>query len=189
MSHQLAFHELTFREPALLTAKLCDRAWQIVRTSVLQAYAVGLTNKFAGTLVVLSPLDGEVLYLVRVDNGHPDRGRHDANALAKAKLSWRTKLSSREVQESAPHLLAVGDTKWGGSVFRHGLAVGFSAVQAVYDEMIAGWTADTVIAMCRDLMTMPGGVMESDSSFLLSYGAQLDIVGAHVEQQMAAGLD
>ena len=81
-------------------------------------------------------------------------------------MSRHTGLPSRQVQQESPHLYRHGDTKWGGSVVRNGLIVAFSGVQAVFDEMIAGWMADAIIALCRNDMTKPDGIMASDSSFV-----------------------
>ena len=46
-------------------------------------------------------------------------------------------------------------TQWGGSIVRDGLICAFSGVQPIFDEMIAGWMADAVIACCRHAMPAP----------------------------------
>ena len=174
--------------------EICQRAWSIVLPSVWAARDDGVTNKHAGTIIVLDPSTGEVLFQARVTMDHPEAEKYDEIALAKADLSWRNKRPSREIQQAAPHLYVAGDTKWGGSVVRDGLVVAFSGVQAVFDEMIAGWVADAIIAICRDAMTKADGVMASDSSYIggaspKDIAMAFDAAGSEVEQHMANATD
>ncbi len=149
-----------------LTEEICTAAWDIVLTTVEYAYERGITNKLAGTIVVLDPYTGTVLFKCRVDQNHPDAEKYDEIALAKAQVSWETGLPSRQVQQEAPHLYRPGMTKWGGSVIENKLVVAFSGVQAVFDEAIAASMLAWIIALCRHEMTKEGGVMASDSSFI-----------------------
>ncbi len=150
-----------------ISEEICDLAWCMVRQGVNAARNDGVTNKLAGTIVVLHPRDGSVLFTETIEtNGTRDDDKYKRIAHAKAQLSKRTKMSSREVQQRAPHLLQDGDVKWGGSVIRDGLIVAFSGVQAVFDEMIAEWMASAIIAICRNEMTRQGGVMDADYSFI-----------------------
>jgi hypothetical protein len=160
----------------LLTTEICEQAWGMILPAVETTAEAEITNKFAGTIFVLNPTilfagqdalpTNAVLYSEIV--GETEDEKYTGIAEDKAYVSWKTGLPSRIVQQQAPHLLATGMTKWGGSVVRDGLVVAFSGVQAVFDEMISGWMADTIIALCRHEMTKPGGVMASDSAIIES---------------------
>ncbi len=66
-------------------------------------------------------------------------------AYGKARLSWRTGLSSREVVLTKPHLLLPGDCRlWGSSVYG-GVVTGVSGVQPFFDEMFATMTSAAMI--------------------------------------------
>lgn len=73
-------------------------------------------------------------------------------ALSKATISWRTGMPSREVALFAPHLLRKGDTPYYGGVVRDGLIVAASGVQSYFDEMVAGYVADTCIGLSHFMM-------------------------------------
>lgn len=182
----------------MITEDICAKAWDMISPAVAKVNGMGITNKYAGTVVVFNPNadprlpvnghNGHVLFEARIVNDEisvSDRSKYTTIAIAKAEVSFRTGLPSRQVQQESPHLYKDGDTKWGGSVVRNGLIVAFSGVQAVFDEMIAGWMADAIIALCRNEMTKPDGVMASESSFILSDGAVLDALGSEAEQRMA----
>jgi hypothetical protein len=154
-----------------LSGSICETAWDMVLPAVERAAANGITDGHRGTIVVLDPtvpyasgVAVPVIYRSDILDGHTPL--YSEFATAKAAISWRTGLSSREVQQTSPHLYRRGDIKWGGSVFRDGLIVAFSGVQAVLDEMIAGWMADALLGLCREAMTSPVGVMASGDSYL-----------------------
>lgn len=149
-----------------LTKKICGDAWEIARASVIHAHDYGVTNKLAGTIVVLDPWTGEVLFEEDADEDHENAEKYCEIARAKARVSWETGMTSREVQQNAPHLYKPGMTKWGGSAVEYKLVVAFSGVQAVYDEAISWSVLAWILAMCRDEMTKPDGVMANDSSFI-----------------------
>lgn len=166
---------------ALVTRELCVKAWEVVQPLIASAHAEGVINKRAGTIVVLDPtldyapslrISSVAIFMDHVDQTYMDWQKYREIAEAKAMLSFRTGLSSRDVQQLAPHLYKEpindekGDVKWGGSVVRDGLVVAFSGVQAEYDEWISGVMADLLIAMCRRQMTAPDGYMAADSSFI-----------------------
>jgi len=114
---------------------------------------------------ISSVSEDHVLYVESLDSPNAS-DRFLELALAMAYVSLRTGQPGRVVQQEMPHLYKEGMTKWGGSVVRGGLIVAFSGMQAVFDEMIAGWMADALIALCRHEITRPAGVMENGSSFL-----------------------
>jgi hypothetical protein len=152
-----------------LTAEICQRAWDIVKASVIAAANNGVTKRLAGTIVVLDPHTGMILFSASVNDDHPDAEKYDAIAMAKANLCWKHKMSSREIQQTAPHLYEEGDVKWGGGVYEFGLVDAFSGVQAVLDEAIAWSMLAWIMALCQHEMTRPleeGGVMASDYSFI-----------------------
>lgn len=149
-----------------LSEEICAAAWSIVAESMAQAHYQNTINKLAGTIVVLNPWTGDVLFASDLDDEHEQHDMFNDNAHAKALVSWETGMSSREVQQSAPHLYKPTMTKWGGSVVEHKLVVAFSGVQAVYDEAISWSVLAWIIAMCRNEMTKTDGVMNSDSSYI-----------------------
>lgn len=153
-----------------LTTDICKKAWDIVSVTADAAHEDGVTNKFAGTIVVCFPrtLSGgfEVIFSADAAPNHPDKEKYERIAVEKAKVSWETGLPSRKVQQDAPHLYHPGMTKWGGSVIENGLIVAFSGVQEVFDEAIAGTMLRWIVALCQHEMTREGGVMKSDTSFI-----------------------
>lgn len=149
-----------------ISSDICQIAWLTVLPTIENAARVGLTNKRAGTLVVLDPAHGDILFSASVDEDYPDSEKYDEIAMAKAKLSWRTQMPSRRVQQEAPHLYTEGDTKWGGAVIRNGLVVSFSGVQAVFDEAIAWSVLAWIEAICRYEMVKPDGVMNQEGSYI-----------------------
>ena len=66
-------------------------------------------------------------------------------ARAKAHLSWRTGLSSREVVLTKPHLLLHGDCRYWGSSVYGGYITGISGVEPFYDEMFATMTSAAMV--------------------------------------------
>lgn len=55
----------------------------------------------------------------------------------KARISWRTQMSSREVVKLHPGLLQPGDAKYAGAVYYHGLVIAASGVKSFWDEAIS----------------------------------------------------
>lgn len=151
-----------------LTSEICEKAWAIASATISHAYTMETVNKIAGTIIVLDPYSGEVLFQRKVAEGwdEKDDEKYAEIALSKARVSWETKLPSRVVQQEAPHLYKEGMTKWGGAVIEHNLVVAFSGVQAVFDEAIAWTMLSWIFGICRDEMTKPDGVMASESSFI-----------------------
>lgn len=149
-----------------ISKEICEMAWQIVLPSITRAAGIGVSNKLAGTVVVLDPWSGELLFTAQVNPEHPDAEKYDEIAAAKAAISWEAKLPSRKVQQDAPNLYRIGMTKWGGAVIENNQVVSFSGVQAVFDEAIAWSMLKWIVAMCQHEMTREGGVMERKSSYI-----------------------
>jgi hypothetical protein len=157
-----------------LTRDICAQAWNMITPAIAAADSMNVINKHAGTIFVLKP--------TRIFSGEPklpmdvvlfgdivgdiETPSFTKIAEAMAFVSWATGLSSRAVQQQAPHLYLAGMTKQGGSVVRDGLTIAFCGAQDVYSEMIAGWMADAIIAICRNEMTRPDGMMSSEGSFV-----------------------
>lgn len=156
-----------------LNAEICRDAWVMCNASIVAAAHLGTTNKLAGTIVVLDPWSGEIMFQARVDDRRPLKPeyeevaqKYDAIALSKARVGWQTGLTSRQVQQDAPHLYLSGMTKWGGSAIENKLVVAFSGVQAVFDECIAWNMLKWIIAICQNEMTKPDGIMASESAYI-----------------------
>ena len=149
-----------------IDADLCQKAWRMIWPAVQEAADLKVTNKLAGTIVVMAPGD-ETAVFVQMIGEDPDP-KYTEIAFAKADISVRTGMPSSIVQQQFPYLYQEGDTKWGGStVLPGGVVVAFSGVQAVFDEMISEWMASAIRALCRHEMTRPdGGVMLADYSFI-----------------------
>ena len=151
---------------AVITLKICQTAWAIAKPAAVEAAQRGVTNKLAGTIIVLDPRDGTVLFEERLNESHPNKEKYDAIARAKTLVSRDTGLPSRYVQQDAPHLYSVGMTKWGGSVVENKLVVAFSGVQAIFDEAIAATMLRWVVALCQYEMTRPEGIMEAEGDYI-----------------------
>ncbi len=149
-----------------ITREICSDAWEITAGTIIAAHSMDITNKFAGTIVVLDPWSDEVMFQARVSYAHPEAEKYDGIALTKAVVSRETGLPSRYVQQDAPHLYLPGMTKWGGSAAENRLVVAFSGVQAVFDEAVSWTMLKWIVALCQNEMTKPDGVMNSNSSFI-----------------------
>lgn len=85
-------------------------------------------------------------------------------ARAKAKATWRTGVPTRIIRECMPHLLAQGDTRYGGSVNLDGLIVAASGVQPWYDEAMSGIAANLLkAAVIEHMQTV---IMPGDKDFV-----------------------
>ncbi len=148
-----------------LSHEICQQAWELVLPAIRNAAETGVTNKLAGTIVVLYPGTDVPVFTAQID---PDQDQKYVEiASKKALLSARTGMPSSVIQQQCPHLYEIGDTKWGGStVMPGGIVVAFSGVQAVFDEMIAEWVASAIRAICRYEMTKPDGVMLANSAII-----------------------
>jgi hypothetical protein len=79
-------------------------------------------------------------------------------ARAKARLSWRTGMSSRALQLEQPQRLQSGDTTLWGSVAVDGIVVGISGAEAEYDEALAGAVALLLRAQARTARAAVSGL-------------------------------
>ena len=164
---------------AVLTEETCIFAWAITKQAATEAATTGVTNKLAGTIIVLNPWDGTILFEERLDESHSDKDKYDEIAKAKAQVSRDTGLSSREVQQNAPYLYTADMTKWGGSVVENKLVVAFSGVQAIFDEAIAATMLRWIVALCQNEMTRPGGIMSSDDAYISTFVENFDVSARH----------
>lgn len=89
--------------------------------------------------------------LHRYDIGDRDKWEapFDEIAYRKCFQSWRSGLSTHEIQTQAPHLLEVGDTVYFGSVVSDGIVVACSGIQPYFDEMISSWVLAAIKALCK----------------------------------------
>ena len=82
-----------------------------------------------------------------------DTSKWDADyrgfALAKAKVSWKTRMDSHLVQELKPHLLEAGDTTLWGSIVLDDIVVAVSGADPWYDEAFAGTVAYCLRAQAK----------------------------------------
>lgn len=145
---------------AILTRELVIQTMPLIRPIFHNLVDFGFTKRGDGTprkhfhFVVLDP--GISFYDIRVDDGYEAFRREvvlyeesftdrttwgddpfDKIALAKAYITWKTGLSSRYIQQCAPHLLVKYSTKYGGSAILDGLITSGSGVQGFLDETFA----------------------------------------------------
>jgi hypothetical protein len=149
-----------------LDEALCLRAWHVVLPSIRIAAGNGTIQREAGTVVVLEPWGGAVLFSARVDETHPEAELYDEFALAKALLTREANMPSRVVRQEAPHLLKPGHIKWGGAVVRDRLVVAFSGVEEAFDESISWSMLAWIQALCRNDVVRPGGLMDLGGGFV-----------------------
>jgi len=100
-------------------------------------------------VVIMNPLArpgdcdfaGAILYEESI--GDPEQWDADYGAFArgKARLSWRTGLSSHEVLALKPHLLQAKDSAVWGSVCMDGIVVAVSGANPWFDEAFAATVA------------------------------------------------
>lgn len=170
-----------------LTEELCQEAFDLIRPSLGVAMDNGPFNRSQGHLVVVNPsipwepkykswdsVDGAHFFeaiLFEADLGDPGEWefRFADVARAKAFASWKTGLTTHEIQQIAPYLYQEGWTKHGGSaVAPGGFVVAFSGVQGYFDRMIAEWMISACRAVCMHRMhDKTDGVMSAaDIDFL-----------------------
>jgi hypothetical protein len=150
-----------------ISTEICAQAWEIILPSIEKAAAMGVTDRLAGTVIVLDPTleTHEILFTGHVGEPNPNP---TGWATAKAAVTLRTGLDSSRVRQDFPHLYKEGDIKWPGAIVRDGLVVAFSGVQGEFDEMIAEWMVSAIRAICRDAMLRPGGAAEAEGPYLTS---------------------
>lgn len=108
-------------------------------------------------VVILNPLakpgdcDFANAILYEESIGNPDEWDADYGAFArgKARLSWRTGLSSHEVMTLKPHLLQAKDPPVWGSVVLDGIVVGVSGANPWFDEAFAHAVASLFKALVQ----------------------------------------
>lgn len=141
-----------------LGAAMAQRAVALAAPMIEQALA---DREVVGSgflyLVVMDPgrcpatddFDAAVLH----EQAFGDREQWDADyaafARAKARLSWRTGLDCRQVQQAQPHLLRTGDTVLDGGVCIDGIVVAASGAFPAYDELFAATVALCLRALAR----------------------------------------
>lgn len=95
------------------------------------------------------PFEQAILY----EESFGEVARWDADyagyARAKARLAWTTQRDSQQARDTAPHLLALGDTLLGGGVHIDGITVAVSGMQAWFDEALAASVAWFLRALAK----------------------------------------
>jgi len=124
--------------------------------------ARGFLHRNHGCIVVMDPRlpyrgDAEefskaIFIALRLGNVDAWEHPYDDIALAKAKLSWRTGFSTREVIELYPHLLEEGDVRWAGGIVFNGWVVAYSGDKAYLDEAVAYTQAAMLTAGARSFL-------------------------------------
>jgi hypothetical protein len=143
--------------PAFLTAAHANEAFDaFVRPSIQHAMHKEHVNKSHMHVVVLQPgvpyaegADLPILFEVSFGDSEDwkkwEGKSYKEFAYGKARLSWRTGLSSREVVLVKPQLLLPGDCRlWGSSVYG-GVVTAISGIQPFFDEMFATMTSAAMV--------------------------------------------
>lgn len=96
----------------------------------------------------LKELASRVLFIGCV--GDEPEAKYTYFALMKALVAERIGMSSGDIGTVAPWLMQPGDCKFRGAAHENGLTIGFSGVQAVYDEAFAFMMLVLIQAMLRE---------------------------------------
>ncbi len=139
-----------------LTWEICNLAWDIVLPSIKRADSVGIMDECVGTIVILDPQSGDVLFLGCLGGGAGIMQRNKT-ALFAAKTYWRIQSAGND-----PTTLA-GD----GVAGRNGVVVAFNGTQPARNQVIA----QNVLSWILLLMQPDGPIF--------------DALGAEAEQRMA----
>lgn len=150
----------TTKKSHLLTQEVAKRAVEFVLPAIQQLIETKVLKRGDLNIVIaIRPTywDGDEIEWVRFeesivyDYAHTDPSTWEFPfkeiAWHKCFQSWRSGMSTHEMQTRAPHLLEHGDTVYYGSVVQDGLIVACSGVQPYFDEMISAM----VLAACRAL--------------------------------------
>jgi hypothetical protein len=148
-------------KPFFLTSQRGREAFEaFVLPGIERAMSEGHVNRKHLHVVVLNPcvpfVEGADLPILfeysigkRSDWERWNGQTFDDFARAKAKLSWRTGLPSREVVLNQPHLLRPRDPRlWGSSVFG-GVVSAASGAQPFFDEMFSDMTSAAMVGEAR----------------------------------------
>jgi hypothetical protein len=137
------------------------KAFRFLQPSIMQALRKGLFKRKCLQIVVadrttfsperpnyFNPLF-ETLVRPRGAISQDDSiiGELNANARAKAKMSWRTGFSSRILIHEKPHLLLPGDSRFPGSAVLDNIVTGTSGADAWDDEMISNQLNFGIVAV------------------------------------------
>ena len=143
----------------LLNRDVCSQAVGLAIPSILALAANGITAKPAINIhiVIMDPtipysetgFEKAILYLCDIGE---NTKKYIPVANSKARISWRTGLDSLVAQQMFPALHTKGDTKWGGSVVRHGIVVAVSGLEEWADIFCSGVIADACNMFCRAQM-------------------------------------
>ncbi len=130
---------------------MAKQAIDLVLPSILAAIESGKLGNYSGFhVVIVNPLcqwsehtDIQWSILYEYSHGDPEHWKYEFQKIArsKAEISWRTGLSTRVIQLTAPHLLIEGDTIYYGSVVIDGIVVAVSGFKQEIDELFAGMIA------------------------------------------------
>ena len=134
-----------------LNRMMAKQAIDLVLPSILAAIESRKLGDYYGFhIVIVNPLcqwsehtDIEWSILYEYSHGNPEHWKYEFQKIARSKamISWRTGLSTRVVQLTAPHLLIEGDTIYYGSVVIDGIVVAVSGFKQDIDELFAGMIA------------------------------------------------
>lgn len=139
-------------QPLIDAEKVGDAFNAFVLPGIFTAFQGKHVNKEALHVVALRPgvpfhpdADLPVMF-ERSFNKGTWKNPYDLFARGKARITWRTRRSSRDIVLNAPHLLMPGDPTFWGSVILDDIIVGVSGVESYFDEMFAMMTAAAIKA-------------------------------------------
>jgi len=159
----------------LLTTEMIDDAFEIIKPSIWYMYDREYIKHIDMHLVVMNPLmpyagdysleafNAAVLWEESVTD---IEWEHDYAAIArrKAAATWRTGMPTRVIRECAPHLLALADTRYGGSDINMGLISACSGVEPWRDAQIAGMLNCAIIGNANH--KMQNEIIPGDNDFI-----------------------
>jgi hypothetical protein len=156
----------------LLNEERIQRAFDRATSAVEEILTLSLRpldNRFVWVAVPCGSGDGESgLYTERAFGNAPEnrtrwKNQYDKIARSKASLARLYKMNTVQLVSEQPALLNFDDTIYQGGVWRHGIAVGTSGVEAQLDETISNIVAEFIHAsIAMDLRS----IQDSGKAFL-----------------------
>lgn len=154
-------------ETVPLNLALVKRIVVQARETMLAWYESGLVQRTDGHIVIMDPRRSfcsdsdnrsqfQDAILFEISFGDVEKWEYPFKEIAKnkARVVWRTGLSSRRVVSEFPHLLDRGDYTFPGGIIFNGFIVAYSGVEAEWDEafayMVAAMLRAVVISAIAD---------------------------------------
>ena len=150
----------------LLTPTVIGDAIRMVEPGAigLMGANIGKRKILAGAIRIDSRPELDRDFWYKLDLEAETDPRFMAIGRGKAALSLREQMSTGLIVTQYPHLLLPEDPKYPGGVYKAKIAVGCSAWDSWFDEMVAWWLVEAIIA--RTKMTFNTRVVPAAGDFI-----------------------